>query len=152
VGLGERQPCCRRPHCPGAASCLEKSTPCLPVPAPASPTPDPSPHPTPTPQFFTIALEVPNGDMGLMDAVLEGMNAEVDESAEERKGGAGALGKMLLSAGDKALAVVCQVGGSGRRGRHGWGATMCGMPRVAKACVGGARDHSGAGLSLSGFQ
>lgn len=37
------------------------------------------------------------------------MNAEVDESAEERKGGAAALGKMLLSAGDKALAVVCQV-------------------------------------------
>jgi hypothetical protein len=37
------------------------------------------------------------------------MNAEVDESAEERKGGAGALGKMLLSAGEKQLAVVCQV-------------------------------------------
>jgi hypothetical protein len=37
------------------------------------------------------------------------MNAEVDEAAEERKGGAGALGKMLLSAGDKALAVLCHV-------------------------------------------
>lgn len=60
-------------------------------------------------KFFTITLETPNGDMALMDAVLEGMNAEVDESAEERKGGAGALGKMLLSAGEKQLAVVCQV-------------------------------------------
>ncbi|GBF88766.1 flagellar associated protein [Raphidocelis subcapitata] len=60
-------------------------------------------------KFFTITLETPNGDMQLMDAVLEGMNAEVDESAEERKGGAGALGKMLLSAGDKQLAVVCHV-------------------------------------------
>ena len=29
------------------------------------------------------------------------MNVEVDEAAEERKGGAGHLGKMLLSAGDK---------------------------------------------------
>lgn len=38
-----------------------------------------------------------------------GMNAEVDESAEERKGGAGGLGKMLLSAGDKQLAIVCHV-------------------------------------------
>ena len=37
------------------------------------------------------------------------MNAEVDESAEERKGGAGALGKMLLSAGDKAMIAVCHV-------------------------------------------
>ena len=37
------------------------------------------------------------------------MNAEVDEAAEERKGGASALGKMLLSAGDKALAVLCHV-------------------------------------------
>jgi hypothetical protein len=27
------------------------------------------------------------------------MNAEVDEAAEERKGGSGHLGKMLLSAG-----------------------------------------------------
>ncbi|KAI8470430.1 MAG: flagellar associated protein [Monoraphidium minutum] len=60
-------------------------------------------------KFFTITLETPNGDMTLMDSVLEGMNAEVDEAAEERKGGAGALGKMLLSAGDKALAMVCQV-------------------------------------------
>ena len=37
------------------------------------------------------------------------MNVEVDESAEERKGGAGGLGKMLLSAGDKAVAIVCHV-------------------------------------------
>jgi hypothetical protein len=29
-----------------------------------------------------------------------GMNAEVDEAAEERKGGSGHLGKMLLSAGN----------------------------------------------------
>lgn len=32
-----------------------------------------------------------------------GMNAEVDEAAEERKGGAGHLGKMLLSAGTKSV-------------------------------------------------
>lgn len=36
------------------------------------------------------------------------MNAEVDEGAEERKGGAGHLGKMLLSAGNTAVRVrVC---------------------------------------------
>jgi hypothetical protein len=37
------------------------------------------------------------------------MNAPVDEGAEERKGGAGGLGKMLLSAGEKVLAIVCHV-------------------------------------------
>lgn len=37
------------------------------------------------------------------------MNAHVDEAAEERKGGAGHLGKMLLSAGDKQVAILCHV-------------------------------------------
>jgi len=39
----------------------------------------------------------------VMLCVLAGMNVEVDEAAEERKGGAGHLGKMLLSAGDKTV-------------------------------------------------
>eukprot|EP00877_Chromochloris_zofingiensis_P006383 jgi/Chrzof1/1999/Cz10g29070.t1 len=60
-------------------------------------------------KFYTLAVDTPNGDLALMDAVLEGMNVEVDESAEERKGGAGHLGKMLLSAGDKQLAILCHV-------------------------------------------
>jgi hypothetical protein len=33
-------------------------------------------------------------------ACAAGMNAPVDEAAEERKGGAGGIAKMLLSAGD----------------------------------------------------
>ncbi|KAG2488237.1 hypothetical protein HYH03_013229 [Edaphochlamys debaryana] len=60
-------------------------------------------------KFFNIVLETANGDAELIKAVLEGMNAPVDEAAEERKGGAGHLGKMLLSAGDKALALLCNV-------------------------------------------
>lgn len=39
--------------------------------------------------------------MCLLLILFTGMNAEVDEAAEERKGGAGHIGKMLLSAGDK---------------------------------------------------
>jgi hypothetical protein len=39
--------------------------------------------------FFNIAVETPNGDFALLEKVLEGANTEVDESAEERKGGAG---------------------------------------------------------------
>ncbi|GIL92146.1 hypothetical protein Vretimale_12214 [Volvox reticuliferus] len=60
-------------------------------------------------KFFNVTLETPNGDLELMKIALEGMNAEVDETAEERKGGAGELGKMLLSAGDKTLALLCNI-------------------------------------------
>ena len=37
-------------------------------------------------------MEVPNGDFALLEKVLEGANTEVDEAAEERKGGAGCVG------------------------------------------------------------
>lgn len=60
-------------------------------------------------KFFNVVLESANGELALMDAVLKGMNAEVDESAEERRGGAGHLGKMLLSAGDKTVALLCNI-------------------------------------------
>jgi hypothetical protein len=60
-------------------------------------------------QFFNIAVETPNGDFALLEKVLEGANAEVDESAEERKGGAGGIGKMFASAGDSQLAMIIHV-------------------------------------------
>lgn len=40
---------------------------------------------------------------------MEGANAEVDEAAEERKGGAGDIGKLFASAGDDQLAVMIHV-------------------------------------------
>ncbi|EFJ45725.1 hypothetical protein VOLCADRAFT_105818 [Volvox carteri f. nagariensis] len=60
-------------------------------------------------KFFNVTLESANGDLELASVALEGMNAPVDEAAEERKGGAGHLGKMLLSAGDKTVALVCNI-------------------------------------------
>ncbi|GLI71765.1 hypothetical protein VaNZ11_017086 [Volvox africanus] len=60
-------------------------------------------------KFFNVTLENTNGDLELVSIALEGMNAPVDEAAEERKGGAGHLGKMLLSAGDKTLAFLCNI-------------------------------------------
>jgi hypothetical protein len=59
-------------------------------------------------KFFNVTLEG-SYDLPTMAVVLEGFNAEVDESAEERKGGAGHLAKMLLSAGDKTLSLLCNV-------------------------------------------
>lgn len=40
-------------------------------------------------QFFNIAIECADGKFELLEKVMEGANAEVDEAAEERKGGAG---------------------------------------------------------------
>jgi hypothetical protein len=60
-------------------------------------------------KFFNLSVDTPNGDLDVLELVLQGMNAEVDESAEERKGGSGHLGKMLLSAGDKTVAFICHV-------------------------------------------
>ncbi|KAG1668021.1 hypothetical protein FOA52_006554 [Chlamydomonas sp. UWO 241] len=59
--------------------------------------------------FFNIAVDVPNGDFELLEKVMEGSNLEVDEEAEERKGGAGAIGKMFASAGDDQLACMVHV-------------------------------------------
>ena len=55
------------------------------------------------------AIESADGDLELLQCCIDGANVEVDESAEERKGGAGGLGKMFLSAGDKQLAIYCHV-------------------------------------------
>lgn len=60
-------------------------------------------------KFFNLSVDTPNGDLEVLEYVLEGMNAEVDEAAEERKGGSGHLGKFLLSAGDKTVAFICHV-------------------------------------------
>lgn len=57
--------------------------------------------------FFCAAMETPQGDMEMMRYVMEGMNKEVDPEAEERKGGAGDLGKLLLSASDDKLIMMC---------------------------------------------
>lgn len=87
-------------------------------------------------KFFNLAVETPEGDIEVLELVMQGeqgagrcgallrhgssltpfvcchallsaattgMNAEVDEAAEERKGGSGHLGKMLLSAGQSTV-------------------------------------------------
>jgi hypothetical protein len=50
-------------------------------------------------KHFNVAVDTPQGDIELLKLVLEGANKEVDEGAEERKGGAGGIGKCFYSAG-----------------------------------------------------
>lgn len=57
-------------------------------------------------KYFSVAVESANGKWELMDAILEGMNKEVDPNAEDRKGGAGDIGKCLLFADENALLIL----------------------------------------------
>lgn len=51
-------------------------------------------------KFFNVAIDQAQGAWELLDETMKGANKEVDENAEERKGGAGDLGKILFSAGN----------------------------------------------------
>eukprot|EP01147_Barroeca_monosierra_P001038 gene1038-4274_t len=60
-------------------------------------------------KFYHLVMEKCGGDIELLKVALEGMNKEVDENADDRKGGSGDLAKMLLSASDEQLAIICFV-------------------------------------------
>ena len=55
------------------------------------------------------SVDTPEGDLELLQQVLDGSNVKVDEAAEERKGGADDLGKAFLSAGTTQLAIIFHV-------------------------------------------
>mmetsp|Transcript_74641 Transcript_74641/g.116791 ORF Transcript_74641/g.116791 Transcript_74641/m.116791 type:complete len:472 (+) Transcript_74641:75-1490(+) len=48
-------------------------------------------------QFFCTTMQEPNGDVDLLYESLKAMNAKSDANEEERKGGSGRVGKMLVS-------------------------------------------------------
>merc|ERR1712190_364072 len=60
-------------------------------------------------QFFCTSGDLPEGDLDLLVACVDAMNEKCDPSEEERKGGSGAIGKMVFSAGTEQLAVVAYV-------------------------------------------
>jgi len=60
-------------------------------------------------QFFCTAVDLPDGDLELLNDSIDAMCAEADPTAEERKGGAGNVGKMVFSSGTERLAIVCDV-------------------------------------------
>jgi hypothetical protein len=57
--------------------------------------------------FFCVTIESADGNMKLLEKAMEGMNVEVDPEAEDRKGGAGDLGKILFNANDDKLIIMC---------------------------------------------
>jgi len=60
-------------------------------------------------QFFCTSVDVPEGDIELLLECLNAMNAKVDPTEEERKGGSGHIGKMIFSAGTEQLAIAAYV-------------------------------------------
>jgi len=60
-------------------------------------------------QFFCTQLDEPDGDMDLLEKGFAAMNAEADPTEEERKGGAGGVGKVVFSAGSQSLLMICNV-------------------------------------------
>ena len=60
-------------------------------------------------EFFCTTMEQPEGNVDLLEYCMAGANKEVEPDAEERKGGSGHIGKMLLSAGNTHLALVAYV-------------------------------------------
>ena len=61
------------------------------------------------PEFFTTKAEAPEGDLELLQALMDAANKEVDPTEEEAKGGSAKVGKMFLSAGPDRLALSCWV-------------------------------------------
>jgi len=60
--------------------------------------------------FFCTAVDSAEGDITLLRAAMDAMNVEVDPESEERKGGAGHVGKALISSSEKvAVAIVVNV-------------------------------------------
>jgi len=60
--------------------------------------------------YFCTTVTEPDGDMALLEASFASMNAIPDpDPEEERRGGAGGVGKMCFSAGVEFLQIVCNV-------------------------------------------
>jgi len=60
--------------------------------------------------FFCTSIDSAKGDVMLLRAAMDAMNAPCEPDSEERRGGAGHVGKVLVSFSEKtAVAIVCCV-------------------------------------------
>lgn len=60
-------------------------------------------------EFFVIRVDEPAGDLSKTMMVMDYMNKPVDPSSEERRGGAGDVGKCIFSHGENSLSIVAMV-------------------------------------------
>lgn len=93
--------------------------------------------------FFHVAMEAPNGDFELLEEAMKAANKEVDEAAEDRKGGGGAYGKVFFSAGDEELIMLAHVPESlkGQIDIKEWLQTICDSG-IKGQIIGEVKDHT----------
>lgn len=60
-------------------------------------------------KFFCTQMDLPQDDLDMLVESMRAMNAKCDPSEEERKGGAGKIGKTILSMTDAAICLVAYV-------------------------------------------
>lgn len=60
-------------------------------------------------KFFCTTVQEPAADLDLTIETMKAMNAKSDPTAEERKGGAGKLGKIVISSTEQKIAMVAYV-------------------------------------------
>ncbi|KAL1921562.1 uncharacterized protein VTP21DRAFT_11278 [Calcarisporiella thermophila] len=60
-------------------------------------------------EFFCTKVDEPEGDVGLLVESMKAMNAEIDPTEEERRGGSAGVGKMIFSVNNEKLAIVSYV-------------------------------------------
>jgi alanyl-tRNA synthetase len=60
-------------------------------------------------QFFCTQMQEPGADLPYLVESMKAMNAKSNPSDEERKGGAGKIGKIILSSTETKMALVCYV-------------------------------------------
>merc|ERR1712147_222156 len=56
-------------------------------------------------QFFCTQMELPEGDVDCLVESMRAMNQKSDPAEEERKGGAGKIGKTILSVSDDKICL-----------------------------------------------
>lgn len=60
-------------------------------------------------QYFCTQIDTPQGDLDMLIESVKAMNQKSDPSEEERKGGAGRIGKIVVSCSDAQLALVAYI-------------------------------------------
>merc|ERR1719473_2412632 len=60
-------------------------------------------------EFMNVSVDTPEGDLALMKLCVDNMNIVPDPAAEETKGGAGHVGKMLFSYGPTQVGILAHV-------------------------------------------
>lgn len=96
-------------------------------------------------EFFCTKIDQPEGDLELAKICLEAMNKEVEPDSEERRGGAGPVGKMLFAPGVSQLAVIAKIP-EDKKGKLDVGDWMKNVMDAIKGEVVEAKDDFATGI------